>query len=268
MKHERIGGARSEEPRLFHCELDRDIPPGYKYGPVICDIYIVESCIEGGGSIIINNKEFSFAEGDCFVLLPGDSVAYIADPVTSRRCLWCAIDGLRIGELLKRAGISSVSPMIKGEFSAEVTEILRQMVAMREDTDAGADLRRTACIYSLLGVVLRNHSATNKNIWVQNAIGFIETNYHRQITVSDIAAEVGLERSYFSILFKDSTGMSPYAYLSSLRVHKACVLMKEGYSVAQAAELVGVDSQNFARIFRRIVGVTPRRYLEQVATKS
>ena len=265
MTYESFRGERTDEPRLLYCEIDPDIEPGYKYGPVIRDVFIVESCIEGGGKILINDREFRIDKGDCYVLLPGDNVAHISDPETSRRCLCCVIDGLSIGQALKRAGISSHSPMISGEYSEAVTSLLERMIAMRDETDAGADYRRTACIYELLGVLLSHNATVNKNIWVENAIGFIETNYHKPITVTDIAESVSLDRSYFSTLFKDRTGMSPYTYLSSLRIRKACVLMRDmGYSVALAAETVGLDPQNFARLFKRVVGKTPKRYIDEL----
>lgn len=263
MSYESFRGVKADGPRLLYCEVDPDIEPGFRFGPVIRDVFIVESCIDGGGIIEINGRPFRIDKGDCYVLLPGDSVAHVSDPVTSRRCLCCVIDGLSVGQAMKRAGISSVSPIIRGSDSLAVTEILRRMIALREDTDLGADYRRTACVYELLGVLLSHNATVNKNIWIENAIGFIETNYHRPITVADIALAVSLDRSYFSTLFKDGTGISPYTYLSTLRIRKACTLMRDtGCSVAQAAERVGLDPQNFARLFKRVVGKTPKKYME------
>ena len=261
MKYERFSGARTDEPRLLLCDKDRDIAPGAIYGPVIRDIYILECCISGGGSVIINDREYPFGVGDSYVLLPGDKVAHYADPKDSRVCLWCAIDGLRLGEIFTRAGVSGVAPLLPRSVFGELCEIMEEMLAMRTDNDAGAELRRTAAVYRILGAILRDKATTDKNIWVEKAIGIMEAKYNLDMSVSDLAREVGLDRSYFSTLFKSVTGMSPHAYLSSLRVRKACVLIKErGMSVSAAAEAVGLDSQNFARVFKRVTGKSPRDY--------
>ncbi len=262
MKYEKFSEIKTEEPRLFLVDRDRDIPPGTKFGPVIRDIYIVECCIEGKGTVVVNDRGYDFSVGDCYALFPGDSVTHIADDKESRVCLWCAIDGARLGELFGNAGVSSESPFLPKSTFGEVRSILEKMLSMREDNDGGAELRRTSCIYSLLGAILRGRSMGDKNLWVDRALGIMETNYHSELSISDIAAEVGLDRSYFSTLFTSVTGVTPYRYLTSLRVRKACALLADGaLSVAEVAEAVGIDPVNFARIFKRVMGVTPLEYI-------
>ena len=93
-----------------------------------------------------------------------------------------------------------------------------------------------------------------------------EPHLHFEMTVADLAAAVGLDRAYFSTLFKSVTGTTPYAYLTALRVRKACALLKStNIPVSEVADAVGIDPQNFARIFRRITGKSPREYLATLA---
>lgn len=96
---------------------------------------------------------------------------------------------------------------------------------------------------------------------VDNAIGFMQTNYPEPLNISQLAQQVGLERTYFSDLFKEKTGLSPYRYLLRLRMQKACQLIAQGHSVTQTAYLVGMDPHNFGRAFKKEVGHTPREYL-------
>ena len=147
--------------------------------------------------------------------------------------------------------------------SEKITDAVRQIVDMRDENDAGADLRRTSLIYSVLGALMRHTSvSSDKNIWVKKAIGVMETNYHENVTVEDIAYEIGLDRSYFSTLFKEQTGKTPHAYLTALRIKKACTLMKQqGISVSEAAQSVGLDPRNFARLFKKETGMTPKEYI-------
>ena len=249
------------ELRLVFVDKDEGIAPGTYYGPVIYDNYIVECCVDGGGTIVINGAEFPVTVGQGYVLAPGDNVSLISDPVTSRTCLFCAIDGDKVDEVLDRAGINAASPYIPPSAFPEVQECISELLEMENDVDGGADLRRTAAVYRMLSALLREHTSVDKNIWVNRAIAIMETKYPEEITVADLARAVGLDRAYFSTLFKSVTGTSPYSYLTALRVRKACTLLQNtGLPVSAVAEAVGIDPQNFARIFRRITGITPSEY--------
>ena len=124
-----------------------------------------------------------------------------------------------------------------------------------------SELRRQSHLYAIFGALLRTSDTTDTNARVARAIGYMETNYPNPISVELLADEVGLERTYLSALFKEHTGISPHAYLTSVRVKMATELMRdERYSMSEIAEAVGLAPQNFARIFRRELGVTPLEY--------
>lgn len=265
MLYERYVTEFREEPMVYYCDRDQSIPPGTRYGPVIRDIYIVECCTYGKGLLIVNGKEFQVQAGDSFILMPGDTVVHATDDEVTRNGYWCAIDGLILGRLFSQIGISSETPFLPKEAFSPVVSQLEAMYRMREDTDPGADCRRTACIYTMLGELLRCSSVTtDKNMWIQKAIGIMESRYYEDLSVKIIAEETGLERSYFSTLFKAQTGLTPHAYLTSLRIKKACTLIRQKHSsVAEVAASVGLDPQNFARLFKRETGKTPSEFKKE-----
>ncbi len=261
MKREILLSDVKEAPILYTCAKDENIAPGTRFGPVILEQYIIECCTEGAGSVIINDVEIPFKAGDCYIVQPGQKIIYTADPVTSRRGVWCALDGIAVSKTVAELGISANEPFISPELFEPVVAEITVMIEAKEHLDMGAPLRRTGAIYTLLGILLQNKPERNKNASVEKAIGFIETNYYRSISVEDIANDVGFERCYFSTLFKQRTGISPHAYLSQVRIRKAGVLINEkGYSVSEASEMVGLDPQNFARLFRKITGKNPKDF--------
>ena len=252
-------------PTVLYCEKEYNLSPGEKYGPIIRNVYIIECCIEGYGSVIINEKEFPIAPGDCYILLPGDTVIHTADSKQPRRGYWCAVDGLDLGFIFKEAGISSSSPFAPSELFPSLCSCVKKMVAEWGSGDAGEPLRETSCIYEFLGILMMNKKATVYDDRIERAIGLMELKYHEQLNISEIADEVGLERSYFSVLFKEKTTVSPHKYLTALRIHKACDLIeKENCSFTQAANSTGLDPCNFARIFKRITGKTPTEYYKKL----
>lgn len=259
MIYERYAEERGEEPRLYYCDRDEQIAAGVRYGPVIRDIYIAECCMEGSGTVVINGREFPVEAGDCFFLLPGDTVIHTTRQVRSG--VWCALDGEPVARALAAAGITAESPFAPHETFSDICHCIQKMLTLRKESDVGAEWRRTACIYELLGCLLRTGSAHPGHTCIERAIGLMESRYHTPLQVGEIAAGVGLERAYFSTLFKQETGSTPHAYLSALRVRKACALLREtDMPIRAVAEAVGLDVRNFSRLFQGETGVTPRAY--------
>ena len=259
--YKNIAKGHNLDPFVCFCGIDENLEPGIKYGPVCRDVFLIECCVTGYGSIDINGVTFPITPRSCYFLFPGDTVTHSADTVNPRCGYWCAVGGLQVATVLKQAGISSSSPFAPPELFDEINSRLEELYRTREENDLGADMRRTAHIYAILGALLRSSTATDKYSSVEKAIGYMETNYHKDISVATIACEIGLDRSYFSILFKSQTGISPHEYLSLLRVKKAAMLLKESaYSVAVISEAVGFDSGNFSRIFKQVTGMTPLEY--------
>ena len=262
MIYERRSKQNNDNLRLCYGGWDKDLRPGQTYGPVIRDTYIVECCTAGFGSVVINGREFPVKGGDCYILLPGDTVIHTAAKKEPRTGVFCSLDGGQIGEYLARAGITSESPFAPPELFAELHALVEMLVTMKDDMDAGADLRRSGCMQSLFGILLRGCPGKDrKTDPVDKAVRLMQASYQEPLSVAQIAKEVGLERCYFSTQFRLQTGLSPHQYLTRLRIEKACLLMTHsGCSVAVAAASVGIPVENFARLFRRWKGQTPSQF--------
>ena len=265
MKYKLYTKPAQEAPQILYCDRDENLRPGARYGPVIRNVYIFECCASGYGSVIINGKEFPVGPGDCYVLLPGDAVVHTADMIEPRSGVYCVANGLSLGKLLAHAGISSNQPFVQREVFREVYDLIEQMLQTENDTDIGAELHRTGCLYHILGALFRECHNTDRDTVIQRAVGIMETRYSEQLSTQDIADFIGLERSYFSTFFKQHTGLPPHRYLTRLRVQKACVLMeRDNVPMSSVAESVGLDPQNFSRIFKREMGVTPLQYKQRL----
>ena len=85
---------------------------------------------------------------------------------------------------------------------------------------------------------------------------------HERIHLEDLAGPCGMSRFQFIRRFKQSTGITPYAWLTRLRLEQACALLNRGRAtIAQVASDVGFyDQSHFVRAFRQAFGVAPSRY--------
>lgn len=262
MKYEVLGNDKQSDLNLYICGKDENLTPGIKYGPVIRDSYIIESCTGGYGSVIINGTEFPVSDGDCVILLPGDVIIHTADDNKPRCGVWCAVKGIKIASYLKLAGITSKTPYAPKEAFHAVTKQIEKLIDMEDDNDIGSDLRREAHIHFLFGEILRHvKKGSENNLYTQKALHIIEMRYGDNLSIASIADELGLERCYFSTIFKQSTGKTPHSYLSELRIKKACALLTDcTLSVSEVAQAVGIEPVNFSRVFKKYTGMLPTNY--------
>ena len=71
-----------------------------------------------------------------------------------------------------------------------------------------------------------------------------------------------MTRSYFTVLFSEKTGKSPYNYLTELRLEKARSLLKNSdLRVSEVAYSVGFAGlERFSDMFKRYTGKSPVAY--------
>jgi AraC-like DNA-binding protein len=83
-----------------------------------------------------------------------------------------------------------------------------------------------------------------------------------KITLDALAALCDLGRFQFLRQFKETVGMTPYAWLLRLRLEQACALLSRSpQTVAEVAQGVGFyDQSHFNRAFRQAFGVAPSNY--------
>lgn len=97
---------------------------------------------------------------------------------------------------------------------------------------------------------------------LQQAIDYIQAHLAEDISLKDIASELGMSQYHFARLFKQSTGYSPYQYLIKCRIENAQQLLTQTQQIAHVALQVGFASQSqFGRHFKRLTGVTPKQFL-------
>ena len=86
---------------------------------------------------------------------------------------------------------------------------------------------------------------------IKEAMNYIEQNFQNPITIENIAAVCGINRSYFGKIFRNSVGQSPQEFLMNYRMVKATELLKlTSLSIADIGSAVGYENQlHFSRAF-------------------
>lgn len=99
---------------------------------------------------------------------------------------------------------------------------------------------------------------------LRQVIEYINDRLERNFTLTELAAIADLSPSYFSYLFKLSTGYAPHQYVIRCRIERAKILLKQKQTIAEIAYSLGFSHQShFNRHFKKLVGVTPKVFRQQ-----
>jgi two-component system, response regulator YesN len=100
------------------------------------------------------------------------------------------------------------------------------------------------------------------NVLVSMIEEYVRSNYMNDISMQEAARSINYSETYFCKMFKQQYGQNFTTYLTEYRMNEAKKLLKQpNVSVKEVGARVGYpDSSYFARVFRRLIGITPSEY--------
>lgn len=103
----------------------------------------------------------------------------------------------------------------------------------------------------------------HKNV-INKTTTYIIEHLAEKLTLEEAAEHVYLSKSYFCRILKDELGCTFTEHVNRLRIDYSQELLKNtDQNIASIASAVGFDDQSyFTRIFKRLVGLSPRQYRE------
>ena len=137
--------------------------------------------------------------------------------------------------------------------------------ALDAERDSAHDsLRRASALLEELGSP-RQESVRSGGLpaWqIRKVASYIDTNLESTIRNEELAALVRLTPSHFGRAFRNSVGEPPHEYVIRRRVARAQGLMlSTSASLSDIAQDCGMaDQSHLTRLFRRVVGESPRAW--------
>lgn len=257
---------------LFYCG-EEDCKSDHYWGPSIRDHYLIHYIISGKGTFQYEGKTYNLGKGQGFLISPYKLSFYQADSVNPWHYKWIGFKGLNAQTYLERANLSIEQPIFNYNLEdSELEACFDSMIEARK-LQKSRDLMYKSLLYALLSHLVENctdESVVSKNIgtehYVRRAMEFVYMNYSRKTSIEEMAQFVGLDRKYFSKVFKEIIKVTPQEFLINYRIEKACELMKDhNLSIANIARSVGYDDPLlFSKIFKKLKKMSPREFDKQI----
>lgn len=239
--------------------------PLHKAGPAVKSFYLIHFVLEGEGDFYVNNAHYHLKKGQGFLIEPDTPATYISDSINPWRYVWFGFSGTKAKETLYSIGLTQEQPIFICEEGEKIKKYVFDMLSHNTSSDAD-HYRLMGMLYLTLSVIANAQkdklAAPSGNTYVNHALFYIQNHYSMPMTISELSDYVGINRSYFSDLFRQYTGMSPMKYLQNFRITKAQhMLTISELSVESIAFSCGYQSaEAFHKIFRKATGMSPGAY--------
>lgn len=243
--------------------------------------YEIYYCLEGVLNLQVQDSRISLTTNQFVLISPGCIHGSIYEPQNAKKYFVMVFDvpkdpAFKKGETTEKAFFQTFHRCFpeKSYFCGKDKNTCRKLIdAMTrelEERNYGWELILRNHYLSFIIGVLRNltpeppamkRNVTGNNLAIE-ITKFMHSNYHKNITLQDVANAVYVTPRHVSRLFMEYFGQSFHRTLSIYRVNYAKnYLLDSDYSVEKISELVGFASaQSLYKLFREIEGTSISDY--------
>lgn len=161
----------------------------------------------------------------------------------------------------------------------DIVYVMNRILREKEKQDIWGDFLSYLLIMELFVLISRalkmewEENIKSKSLKIKElmhvAKEYMDHNYEKDLSLTDVAKYIFLSQSYFAHAFKEEFNISPKSYLLKVRVEKSKELLERSdMKVSDIALSVGFSSQQrYNDIFKKCVGMTPLKYRKDAKAK-
>ena len=265
------------DPRVPGVSLLRAEFTTYQYVPHIHDTYVLAATETGGAAITSRGQTVDASPSTIFLANPMEPQAasmrssgpwryralYLSDSAALNIARALGLDHLPyfVTSLCTDAGIADAI--------ISLHRALEETTEEEEQTDTHMRLIDT------MGALIEHHGTarypamTASNDVVRRVISTMHDRYADRLRLEDLSAPIGVSPFQLIALFKRTIGMTPYTYLTQVRLREARQSLLSGHALAYVAAASGFyDQSAFTRHFKRSYGITPLQFAAAVRARA
>lgn len=229
-----------------------------------CEQYIFLYCSGGEGTIIVNGGKHILRENEAFTIPRGQPHSYYSSKKKPWSILWVHFVGedTRFYPLDEGAVVKFKSNRIKNQMFFLFELIFRVL----ERNNTVGEMIYMAQVLSLVLAETYVHEKEGEikeqNKHVNNIVKYMYSNIGKSLTIEQICEEFDLSTSYVNAIFLRHMHDTPKGFFIKLKMREACnALRGTDRFVYEIAQSLGYkDQYHFSRLFKKVVGVSPKQY--------
>ncbi len=239
--------------------------PGFHFPPHLhpqLELFFVE---KGEVGVTVGSRNAVLAAGSLAVIFPNQIHSYRdAAPDSSITMLIASLShtGGYLDALLHLHPASPFLTRLHPNISYAIGELVKEYGQAGSSGEVYGPLIQLILARALPELDLCQNRSNNHQDLIWQVANFVNEHYREPLTLSMLAKGVGVSPGRLSHVFSEKMGQSFPAYLSSIRLSYAQIMLQStDMSITQVGEEAGFESQRtFFRAFRQHHGMTPLEY--------
>lgn len=227
------------------------------------DAQILMYVVKGQGWYRHRKRRHQVEEDDFFVLPVKALTALESSPENPWSIYWAFFAGTRAPEVTRFLMGKEYSPRkaksLVGRV-AQFNDILHHLDLMQNIENLvylNSRFYSFVCSFKLKVLAARKHGKKDRAI---HTIEYMRDNIGKAISLEELADVAGLSVSHYCAVFKKKTSQTPMQLFTSMKIQRACQwLQNRNQTIKSVAYDLGFfDQYHFSRVFKDIMGVSPR----------
>ncbi|MBR4073334.1 MAG: AraC family transcriptional regulator [Clostridia bacterium] len=225
------------------------------------EYYELEYVRSGKGNVMINNTPYPFSAGTVWLCTSTDfHEIFVDEPVVTVNICF-KIDWIE-NELINKLPFGAVI----NDYDEKVINRFCNEYRSNQYGNTMYLKHSLSCVLIDFARVIEKTESENLqgrfSQPVSSAIRYIQNHFNEDITLKEVATNVGLSPSYFSSRFHNEVKVSYQSYIVNLRLETAVkFLISTNYSVIDICYFSGFNNYaNFTKAFKKQYGITPMQY--------
>ena len=234
------------------------------------DEYVLHFITSGRGFYSADGKAWPLTSGQMFLIYPDETVVYCSDSQEPWSYSWVGFSGFKAEYILKQCGFERDRLILSCPDASQLLSCFEEMFA-HLTLDYSDALYRESVLLKLFSILCLHYTVCRDknvpqdipvNIYVRQAIEYINSTYMQSVTVSDISEYIGISRTHLNHVFQEEINLSVQNFLIDYRMCRAAgLLIHTSDSIKKISNQVGYrDSLVFSKAFKRKFGVSPKEY--------
>lgn len=226
-------------------------------------LYVTEGCF----SFSTNEIKKELHPGDIIVVPPSTGYIQELNMNENLNYLWVHFTGSNVNGILEELGINFFPCVNKTKKSSHLQSRFSQLFDCFLKSDRLRERDLSSSLERLLIEISRAVEGYEKpKVSLSKSISYITNNYTSPIKIPDLAKLEGMSVTRYNLHFKEQMGVPPTKYIISLRLNMAKELLgSSDLTLNQVGAACGYEDYNFfAKTFKSVFGVSPRKYKSTV----
>ena len=220
------------------------------------DHFVIEHVEDGEGMLETGGRAYEVGAGDTYFLYPGRAHRYYC---REERWIkrWIVISG-ELAETMFRVYMREQPDVLYG---FDIDRSMRQIIDLAKDRGISYEVMtdRVAVEVHRILIAAREYSVSKPRSVSASIRDYIDANLYRPLRLDELTQRFGYSKNHLINLFRESCGMTPYAYYEKQKMLVAReLLVNTSTPIGEIAARLGFENpQYFSKCFKRYFDAAP-----------